>query len=154
MHIVILAIRITCSWCTRVPQNDRTSNPVSKKTEESMLSTKRLPIMSDLKSTYFHRPFMIIKKSTTKASFHSLRLLHKQCSQRKHNQLGAICPQCQKTQLQKLPKIQGTSVLKPETTSVRNSTAVPTLYKTDWGGIKNAWGILLTDDPNQQAPLP
>lgn len=74
MHTVILAIRVTCSWCTRVLQNDTMPNPVSKKTEDSMLRTKRLSIMSDLKSTYFHRQFMIIKKITTEASFHSLRL--------------------------------------------------------------------------------
>ena len=67
MHIVtlaaqILAICVTCSWRASVVQNDRMSNPVSKKTENSMLRTKRLIIMSDLKSMYLQRPFKIIKK--------------------------------------------------------------------------------------------
>lgn len=46
---------------------------------------------------------------TTKASFDRAcdLLLHKQCSQSKHNQLGALCLRCQKTRFQseKLPKI-------------------------------------------------
>lgn len=67
MHIVMLAAQIpaicvTCSWCASALQNDRMSNPVSKKTGNSMLRTKRLTIMSDLISTYFHSKFTIIKK--------------------------------------------------------------------------------------------
>lgn len=67
MHIVMLAVQIlaicvTHSWCASTLQNDRMSNPVSKKTENSMLRTKRLIIMSDLKSMYLHSQFKIIKK--------------------------------------------------------------------------------------------
>lgn len=95
---------------------------------------------------------------TTKAIFPRAcdLLLHTWCSQCTHNQSGALCPRCQKTQFQsgKLPKIWGISVLKAETASIRGHPAVPRLQRRGWGRKGSPRGEVLTNDPNQEALLP
>lgn len=154
MHIVtlavqILAICVTYSGCARVLQSDRMSNALGRKTK---IHAEKKRFKINVSSTEDN------KKSTTKASFPRGcdLLLHKQCSQCTHNQSGALCLRCRKTQFQsgKLPKIWGISVLKAETASIRSHTAVPMLQWRGWGRKGSHRGEFLTNDPNQEALLP